>query len=165
MVLPPARAVHEKAHVAMSQWCDSLTRVLTLRSAGYQTRVNELFFCKLYQTLFPALQHGIRTARNVPVQKRHLAQADYRMADSSSITNTLRISCRDGVGGLVHQRGEHLIGCRKAKRLALLSRVAIASSSACENIDRSVPLGRYWRSRPLVFSFVPRCHGACGSAK
>src|SRR3954466_7203087 len=39
-------------------------------------------------------------------------------ADSSSITNTLRISCRDGVGGLVHQRGEHLIGCRKAKRLA-----------------------------------------------
>src|SRR3954453_12979030 len=24
---------------------------------------------------------------------------------------------------------------------------------------RSVPLGKYWRSRPLVFSFVPRCQG------
>src|SRR3954470_13614709 len=89
----------------------------------------------------------------------------YCPADSSSLTNTLRISCRDGVGGHVHQRGEHLVGCRKAKRLALLSRVAIASSSACENTDRSVPLGRYWRSRPLVFSLEPRCHGACGSAK
>ena len=22
-----------------------------------------------------------------------------------------------------------------------------------------VPLGKYWRSRPLVFSFDPRCHG------
>src|SRR3954454_5560867 len=91
--------------------------------------------------------------------------ADIERADSSSLTNTLRISCRDGVGGHVHQRGEHLVGCRKAKRLALLSRVAIASSSACETTDRSVPLGRYWRSRPLVFSLEPRCHGACGSAK
>jgi hypothetical protein len=31
--------------------------------------------------------------------------------------------------------------------------------------DRSVPLGKYWRSRPLVFSFVGRCQGECGSAK
>jgi hypothetical protein len=26
-------------------------------------------------------------------------------------------------------------------------------------LARFVPLGKYWRSRPLVFSFVPRCHG------
>jgi len=25
--------------------------------------------------------------------------------------------------------------------------------------------GKYWRSRPLVFSLVGRCHGECGSAK
>jgi RNA-directed DNA polymerase len=30
---------------------------------------------------------------------------------------------------------------------------------------RSVPLGKYWRSSPLVFSLVPRCHGLCGSQK
>src|SRR5687768_8508642 len=42
----------------------------------------------------------------------------YGRADSSSVANTLRISCRDGVGGLVHQRGEHLVGCRKAECLA-----------------------------------------------
>ena len=26
-------------------------------------------------------------------------------------------------------------------------------------------MGRYWRSKPLVFSQVPRCHGLCGSQK
>ena len=31
--------------------------------------------------------------------------------------------------------------------------------------DRSLPLGKYCRSRPLVFSFVPRCQGECGSQK
>lgn len=38
-------------------------------------------------------------------------------------------------------------------------------SSAELSLDRSVPLGMYWRRRPLVFSFDPRCHGACGSQK
>ena len=28
-----------------------------------------------------------------------------------------------------------------------------------------MPLGKYWRSSPLVFSFVPRCQGEWGSAK
>src|SRR3954454_11909172 len=36
---------------------------------------------------------------------------------------------------------------------------------ACECIDKSVPLGKYCLSRPLVFSFDPRCHGLCGSQK
>ena len=30
---------------------------------------------------------------------------------------------------------------------------------------RPVPFGKYWRSRPFVFSFVPRCQGDWGSAK
>src|ERR1019366_8125830 len=32
-------------------------------------------------------------------------------------------------------------------------------------ILRSVPFGKYCRSKPLVFSFVPRCQGLCGSQK
>src|SRR5476651_667565 len=36
---------------------------------------------------------------------------------------------------------------------------------ACECTDKSVPLGKYCLSRPLVFSFDPRCHGLCGSQK
>jgi hypothetical protein len=28
-----------------------------------------------------------------------------------------------------------------------------------------VPFGKYWRNKPLVFSFVPRCQGLFGSAK
>jgi putative transposase len=46
-----------------------------------------------------------------------------------------------------------------------LSSVAISSSCWPVQPPRSVPLGRYWRSRPLAFSLVPRCQGACGSAK
>ncbi len=33
------------------------------------------------------------------------------------------------------------------------------------SFDMSVPLGKYWRSSPLVFSLVPRCHGDLGSQK
>ena len=40
---------------------------------------------------------------------------------------------------------------------------AAISSALC--MLRSVPLGKYCRSSPLVFSFVPRCHGLCGSQK
>ncbi len=46
-----------------------------------------------------------------------------------------------------------------------LSWAATASRSAWECTDRSVPLGKYWRSSPLVFSLLPRCHGQCGSQK
>src|SRR5690606_32278039 len=42
---------------------------------------------------------------------------------------------------------------------------AIAATSSADHLERSVPFGKYWRNRPLVFSLVPRCHGLCGSAK
>lgn len=42
---------------------------------------------------------------------------------------------------------------------------AMAARSSAVQRDRSVPLGKYWRSNPLVFSFEPRCHGLRGSAK
>ena len=47
----------------------------------------------------------------------------------------------------------------------LLSAAATASRSVGECLWRSVPLGKYWRRRPLVFSLVPRCHGLWGSQK
>ena len=42
---------------------------------------------------------------------------------------------------------------------------AIAAMSSAFQRDRSVPFGKYWRNRPLVFSLVPRCQGLLGSAK
>jgi len=33
---------------------------------------------------------------------------------------------------------------------------ALWSSRECR--ESSVPLGKYWRSSPLAFSLVPRCH-------
>jgi len=40
---------------------------------------------------------------------------------------------------------------------------AARSDAPCR--ARSVPFGKYWRSRPLVFSLVARCQGQCGSQK
>src|SRR6266481_3231619 len=41
----------------------------------------------------------------------------------------------------------------------VLSARATASRSSALCALRSVPFGKYWRSNPLVFSLVPRCHG------
>ena len=48
-------------------------------------------------------------------------------------------------------------------RVLRASATASRSSRLCR--ARSVPLGKYWRSRPLVFSLVPRCQGLWGSQK
>ena len=47
----------------------------------------------------------------------------------------------------------------------VLSERAMASSSRWVHCERSVDLGRYWRSSPLVFSLLPRCQGLFGSQK
>jgi hypothetical protein len=48
-------------------------------------------------------------------------------------------------------------------RLFSVAATAARSSGPCR--ERSVPFGKHCRSRPLVFSLVPRCHGLCGSQK
>ena len=47
----------------------------------------------------------------------------------------------------------------------LLSWIATSSRSSAVWVLRSVPLGKYWRSSPLVFSLLPRCQGDPGSQK
>ena len=44
----------------------------------------------------------------------------------------------------------------------LLSFRAMVSKSSWSRVLKSRVRGRYWRSRPLVFSFVSRCHGLAG---
>jgi transposase-like protein len=46
-----------------------------------------------------------------------------------------------------------------------LSSSATTFRSSALYRDRSMPRGKYWRNRPLVFSLLPRCQGAPGSAK
>ena len=52
-------------------------------------------------------------------------------------------------------------GVRKFKRF--LGRLFISSTMFCKSSSemsaKEVPFGKNCRSRPLVFSFVPRCHG------
>lgn len=47
----------------------------------------------------------------------------------------------------------------------VLSAWATAARSFGVCLLKSVPLGKYWRSSPFVFSFVPRCQGLCRSAR
>ena len=53
----------------------------------------------------------------------------------------------------------------KAFRGLELRVIATAAMSSALCALRSIPFGKYWRSRPLVFSLVPRCHGLRGSQK
>ena len=74
-------------------------------------------------------------------------------ADSSGHCNSSSASCSVGLAKLSRFLGRSL------------SSSATAPSSASVTAPKSVPLGKYWRSRPLVFSFEPRCQGACGSLR
>ena len=51
------------------------------------------------------------------------------------------------------------------RRGRVFSRNATASNCAWLWRERFVAGGKYWRSRPFVFSFEPRCHGLRGSQK
>ena len=46
-----------------------------------------------------------------------------------------------------------------------LRSAAMSSRSSWVWQDRSVPLGRNWRTSPFQFSLLPRCQGECGSQK
>ena len=67
-------------------------------------------------------------------------------------------------------RAHRCMACRgvwspRHRRGRSLSSAAMPSSWSAVHPLRSVPFGKYWRSRPLVFSLVGRCQGECGSAK
>ena len=75
-----------------------------------------------------------------------------------------------GVMAVISTSSNHRVWSRFNFQLSFahprrLSVVATAAMSLALCLLRSVPLGKYWRSKPLVFSFVPRCHGLRGSQK
>lgn len=76
-----------------------------------------------------------------------------RMMDCQVKCNEVSKKTSKGVRQPRHLRGLRLIFA------------TTASISPSETLSSEVYLGKYWRSRPLVFSFVPRCQGEYGSAK
>jgi hypothetical protein len=63
--------------------------------------------------------------------------------------------------------GEIVAGMGDAETQLAIAREGSATAASASTLCmlRSVPFGKYWRSNPLVFSFVPRCQGLCGSQK
>src|ERR1700760_17687 len=77
---------------------------------------------------------------------------------AQSIRNWVAQSARDtgrGDGGLASAEREELNRLRRENRQLKLEREIILSALC---VLRSVPFGKYWRSSPLMFSLVPRCH-------
>jgi hypothetical protein len=62
------------------------------------------------------------------------------------------INCA-GVRSARHRRGRSFSSSATSRRRASSTR------------SKLVPLGKYYRRRPFVFSFVGRCQGECGAAK
>jgi len=59
-------------------------------------------------------------------------------------------------------RGEQLRRAAEAHRLAW-SGIQFPSNGIELRLCVSAQVGAYYRSNPLVFSLMPRCHGLCGS--
>ena len=83
-----------------------------------------------------------------------------RKAGSTGRRNTLDMNvCEQSVAGFSGRLPAQVL------RGLVLTACATASSASDVCQLRSVPFGKYCRSMPLVFSFVRRCHGLCGSQK
>lgn len=61
-----------------------------------------------------------------------------------------------------HQIVENLAGVLRGLPF---NSAAILSGRLWEFKERPVPLGKYWRMSPLVFSLLRHCRGECGSEK
>jgi hypothetical protein len=90
------------------------------------------------------LPHPATAARS------RIGRAANRSADSGGHCNRSSEICSMGVANAKRLRGRSL------------SSSATVSRSVSVTVAKSVPLGKYWRSSPLVFSLGPRCHGAWG---
>jgi transposase InsO family protein len=75
-------------------------------------------------------------------------------ADSSGRCNIFFVGLLEQVVKDLYRRFQFSV----LRGLALRAAATAAISSALCTL-RSVPFGKYWRSNPLVFSLVPRCHG------
>ena len=92
----------------------------------------------------------------------HLGRPGDPVESPSQLSETLAVS-----GGQRNASASACEGVLKPRvcRGRPFSSAAIASRAGWSSWRRSALLGRYWRSRPLVFSLLPRCQGLRGSQK
>ncbi len=115
-----------------------LLAVPCLSQHGFSSKLNDSFGCKL-PVRFKSSRNSCSSAawhlRFQPVDATHWLN---RSAGVSKFNVSLGLS---------------------------LSRLATAFSRFWWTFERSIPFGKYCRSRPLVFSLELRCQGLCGSQK
>src|SRR5579875_2909677 len=109
--------------------------------------------------LIPVVTHDARAHRGIIACMRQtvLARAAIQVP-SHPVVNGTRILTRRVQAVCARSPASFSDGVmyRRVLRGRPLRLRAMRARSAAEWTDRSVPLGRYWRSSPLVFSFEPR---------
>ncbi len=135
-------------------------KILSLYAGGMSVRDISEHLSSLYGTeigrdtvsrITDAVLEDIAAWRSRPLESRRFLVV---------VANQVVVSCGFhraincvGVRSWRHARGRSLSSLATSRRRLLVI------------WWKSVPLGRYWRSKPLVFSLVGRCHGEWGSAK
>jgi hypothetical protein len=89
----------------------------------------------------------------------------FRVHDEEELRDILLARRSQAVDATARPKtSEGFIHSRLCRGRSFSSRETAARSARLKTL-RSVPLGKYWRSKPFVFSLLPRCQGLCGSQK
>ena len=112
-----------------------------------------------------ARQRQCRKSRHDATHRRLVRRPNRQgrsVSDSRRIGRIQAVVATRSLSADRRNRSSASAGVFQSKRLSG-PRVAGAAATAAISLAlcmlRSVPLGKYWRSSPLVFSLVPRCHG------
>ena len=153
-----------------TKWVADLTRILTGEGVLWLASVRDAFSNKVV-----GWRSGPRADTDLV-----LSALDYALFSRDVRGGGLIFHSDKGCQGGFNRSSQHLavavsVAARRRPRPGFASRGscvarlliarATASRSSADHLDRSVPFGKYWRSKPFVFSFVGRCQGECGSAK
>ena len=104
-------------------------------------------------------------AEQSTAEQRRIAQLEQENRERKRANAILKsASLNSRVSATVARVAEGVANSRRL-RGRRFNLAAIASKSAWVRPAIDSPFGRYWRSRPFVFSFVPRCQGGRESQK
>ena len=135
-------------------------KILALYSRGLSTRDIEAHLAEIY---------GVSVGRDLISRVTDAVMDDARAWQTRPLEDGrfLVVVANQVVMSCGFHRAINWVGVRSWRHARGLSLSSRATCRRCSLVTWSklVPLGKYWRSKPLVFSLVGRCQGEWGSAK
>ncbi|AEW99212.1 transcriptional regulator (plasmid) [Streptantibioticus cattleyicolor NRRL 8057 = DSM 46488] len=166
------RRVEELRHYILR----NLAAPLTVAHLAEHAHVSDRHLTRIFKTELGTTPHAYIESVRVEQARNQLETTDATVervatANGFGTTDTRRFLGVVATRGRVDQAASSL--CRRSAGVSqpsvLRGRPLSSAATACRCsrvwTDRSVPLGKYCRSRPLVFALEPRCQGLAGSQK